>query len=705
MNKNKIYICQKLLRMFLNRVIAFLFLLVIVSVQAQEKVIKKDSVKATSLDEVIITATRTVRQLSSLPMPVTLISKNQIKQTGATRLRDILLEQTGINFVTDQSGFTGVQMQGLSAEYTMIMVDGVPLVGRSSGNLDLNRITVNNIKQIEIVKGPSSSLYGSEALGGVINIITEKPKYDTFKGDLSFFARGGARNELDMNGNVVYKKDKLGIIAGLNSNTGGAFDLSPQTQGNTTEAYENYTANLQLTYAFSDKFRLLASQRYFSEVQNIVNKQIDWNSNIEVNHIVNEKWSFDYTFYATRFKTESQFNGAISLFNQTLFRPEIRTTFNFRNSTINAGLGINFDALDRTFFAKRETFNAKYIFLQYDFHPTENMNTVIGARFDSHNKYKSAFSPKISSTYIINDWLTTRGSVGFGFKAPDFRQLFFNFINNSGGYVVLGTRTLHELYGNEPNVAVLDKDLNPETSIGYNFGFQIKPIRDLKININFFRNDIKDLINTIALQKPANTSTGTPVLPGLGAGTSVFYYENRDEVFTQGVEFDINYKIADNLRFIGGYQYLEAKDKEQISLINSGTVFFRRTPSSPSELLTKQDYFGLPNRSRHTANAKLFYNNVKHQFNANIRALYRSKYGLFDTNDSQTIIDRYDAFVAGNLQVNLAIDKTFLDVMNVQFGVDNLFDERGLENASAFPNNDAVLFLGRTFYGRIQFNF
>lgn len=685
-----------------NLIFFMLFFSTLVFSQQKKEI---DSTKVEALDPVIISATRTIRQLSSLPMPVTLISKKQIKQTGATRLRDILLEQTGINFVTDQSGFTGVQLQGLSAEYTMIMIDGIPIVGRSSGNLDLDRITINNIKQIEIVKGPSSSLYGSEALGGVINIITEKPKYDTLKGDVSFFTRGGAREELDLNGNLVYKKNKLGLITSINSNSGGAFDLSPQTQGNTTEAYQNYTASLQLTYDFSDKLRLLTSQRYFLETQNIINKQIDWNANTELHHILNDTWSLDYTFYATRFKTESQFNGNTSLFNQTLFRPEIRTTANFIKSTLNAGIGVNFDALERTFFTKKETFNAKYVFVQYDFHPTENMNTVIGARFDSHNKYKSAFSPKISSTYSINNWLTAKGSVGFGFKAPDFRQLFFNFLNNSGGYIVLGTRTLHELYGDEPNVSVLNKDLKPESSIGYNLGFQVKPTSDIKVNINFFRNDIKDLINTIALEKPTNTAIGTPVLPGIGTGTSVFYYENRDEVFTQGVELDINYKISDNLRFIGGYQYLEAKDKEQLNLINSGTVFFRRTPSSPSELLTKQDYFGLPNRSRHTANAKLFYTNVKHKFNANIRALYRSKYALFDTNNSQNIIDVYDDFVAGNLQINLAVDKTFLDVVNLQVGVDNLFDERGMENESAFPNNDAVLFLGRTIYSRIQFNF
>jgi outer membrane receptor for ferrienterochelin and colicins len=691
--------------MFLNRVVVLFFLVVTSTLISQNKVVEKDSVKVNTLDEIVITATRTIRQLSSLPMPVSIISKKQIQKTGSTRLKDILLEQTGINFVTDRSRFTGVQLQGMSAEYTMILIDGVPLIGRSSGNLDLNRITVNNIKQIEIVKGPSSSLYGSEALGGVINIITEKPKQNTTSADLSFFTRVGARDELDLNGNFVYRKTKLGVIFGLNSNSGGAFDLSPSIPGNTSEAYQNYSTNLQLTYKFSDKIRFLTSQRYFYESQNIVNTQRDWNSNFEVNHLITENLALDYTFYATRFKTESLFDGSQSLFNQTLFRPEIRATLNFARSSLNAGIGMNFDALDRTFFDKKETFNSKYLFLQYDFKPIENMNAVIGARFDSHNKYKSAFSPKVSTIYTINDLLKVKASVGFGFKAPDFRQLFFNFINNTGGYIVLGTRTLHELYGNEPNVIPLDKDLNPESSVGYNFGIEFQPIQNLKLNMNLFRNNIKDLINTASLQKPDNTPSGTPILPGLGAGTSVFYYENRDQVVTQGVEFDLQYKISDNLKFNGGYQFLHTRDKEEINKIESGTVFFRKTPSSSSELLRKSDYFGLPNRSKHSANAKLFYTNYKYDFSSNIRLIYRSKYALFDTNNSQNIIDKYDDFVKGNLQVNIAFNKRVLNIVDLQVGIDNLFDEKGVNNQSLFPNNDNVLLLGRTFYGRLRFNF
>jgi outer membrane receptor for ferrienterochelin and colicins len=681
--------------MFLNRIVTFLFLGLTSTFFSQNSVAIKDTVKVKTLDEIIVTATRTIRQLSSLPMPVTLISKKQIQKTGTTRLKDILLEQTGINFVTNQSGFTGIQMQGLAAVYTMIMIDGVPLIGRSSGNLDLNRITINNIKQIEIVKGPSSSLYGSEALGGVINIITEKPKKDTLKGAISYFTRAGSLNELDFNSNFVYRKNKFGLVAGINANSSGGYDLSPETAFVTTQAHQNYTGDLKLTYDFSSQLELLIAQRYFYEEQTESNVQSDWNSNVELRHKINNIWNLEYTFYATKFKTESPFNGALAVFNQTLVRPEIRATTNLKNGTLISGIGINFDALHRTFFENKETFNSKYIFTQYDFQPTERMNTVIGARLDSHNKYQSAFSPKISSSYKINDLLKVKASVGYGFKAPDFRQLFFNFNNSAGGYLVLGTRTLHNLYGNEPNVQATSKDLKPENAIGYNFGFEVKPFRNFTIKTNVFRNDINDLINTVVLFGG---------LPNLSPTTSVFYYENRAQVFTQGIEVDLNYKFSDNMRFIGGYQYLEAKDKEEIRKIDAGTIFFRRTPNSPSEILKKEDYFGLSNRSKHTANAKLFYENLEYNFSANIRAIYRSKYALFDTNNSQNIIDRYDDFVAGNTQVNFAIQKTFFNLMNIQFGVDNIFNERGLENKNTFQNTDAVLFLRRSFYTRLRFN-
>jgi outer membrane receptor for ferrienterochelin and colicins len=687
--------------MILNRVLILCFtMLFFVGFSQEENRYRTDTTKVNQLEEVVITATRTLRQLSSVPLAVTLISNKEIKKTGTTRLKNILQEQTGIVFVNDASGFEGVQMQGLNAAYTLVLIDGVPLIGRSSGTLDLKRITVNNIKQIEIVKGPSSSLYGSEAIGGVINIITNTLNSDLSKGNFQYYFKGGKRNELDLNSSYVYKKNKVGITAGLNLNSSNGYDVSPNTLGKTADPYASFTGNIGLNYAFDSTLQLHFSNRYYQQNQKVFannNFVKEYNSNTKIRHNFSDNVHLDYTFYTTTYKTESIFNGNKSYYNQTLIRPEIRAIIKTGKNEIIAGIGASFDALDRTFFEKNESFKTQYVFGQYDFKPTENLNLIVGARYDHHNKYKSAFSPKVSARYKLNDWLAIKSSVGFGFKAPDFRQLFFNFNNSAAGYVVYGVRTMHELFGQ--NSQVIDqvaKDLNPENSIGYNLGFQLKPTNCLKVNVSIFRNDIKDLINTAVFNG---------VLPGVNPNTRVFYYENRNKVYTQGVELDANLKLTDNVTISGGYQFLIAKDKDQEKLIKSGSIYYRKTPSSSSQKLLIEDYVGLANRSKHTANLKLFYQNYKHNFNANIRAVYRSKYALYDTNNSQQIIDIYDNFVKGNVLVNASFSKSIHSIAEFQFGIDNVFNSNGIQNEKLFPNNDSVLRVGRTFFGRIQINF
>ena len=135
----------------------------------QSTILVNDSTK-NKLEEVIITGTKTDRVLSSLPLNASIIKKEEIEKTNATRLSDIINEELGLITVSDFGGAEGIQMQGLDSEYTLILIDNQPLVGRLAGTLDLNRISVGNVKQIEIVRGPSSSLYGNNAFAGVVNL-------------------------------------------------------------------------------------------------------------------------------------------------------------------------------------------------------------------------------------------------------------------------------------------------------------------------------------------------------------------------------------------------------------------------------------------------------------------------------------------------------------------------------------------------------
>ena len=252
--------------MSLNKNIYLLFstFLTLSLVSAQESPTQqKDSIITENLDEVVVTATRTVRQLSSLPLPVTLIPKEQINRSGVTRLNEILNEQTGIVMTPDATigGGEGVQIQGIASDYVMILIDGVPVVGRSSGNLDLSRFAIGNIKQIEVVKGPSSSLFGSEALGGVINIITEKPNTDDISGQISH--RAATFNNQNSTINLNQRKGDLGYSLFVDRLSTDGFDLTPNSEGQTVNPFFNYTLNGRVYFNVSDQLKAFASGRYF----------------------------------------------------------------------------------------------------------------------------------------------------------------------------------------------------------------------------------------------------------------------------------------------------------------------------------------------------------------------------------------------------------------------------------------------------------
>ena len=141
-----------------------------------------------------------------------MIKKEKIENYASIRLDDILREENGLFTVPDNTvpGVEGIQIQGLSSDYVQILVDGVPSVGRLSGNLDLNRFAVSNLERIEIVKGPSSSLYGSSAIGGVINLITKK----NFDDKINFhFDQSVGSNKLFDSNILISKKIKiLGVL-------------------------------------------------------------------------------------------------------------------------------------------------------------------------------------------------------------------------------------------------------------------------------------------------------------------------------------------------------------------------------------------------------------------------------------------------------------------------------------------------------------
>jgi len=674
------------------------------------------------LDEVIITATRTERKLGNVAVPVQLINSKTIQQSGSVRLNDILQEQTGL-FITSAGATTsagggvfgnGVQIQGLSPDYTLILLDGEPIIGRQGGILDLSRLTVSNIKKVEIVKGPSSSLYGSEAMGGVVNIITEQSQQD--KLNASF--RYGRFNSTDADLTAAIKRSKWGLQLFGNRNSSDGFDLDKSTPEKTVDPFRNYTSQLRFNFLPTTKTKISLSARYFNEIQknffpvkdiatgndiNIIGdgRIRDLNINPVITQQFNNNLRSSLRFYFSRYEYEQKLEKQAEqdlyyydFFQQDFYRAEDQTDWHWeKNNYLSIGGGLVTEKLNTTRYAGKRSNDIRYVFVQNEWRPIENLTLIGGLRYDDNTAYQSRLSPKLAGQFKFNSRLRINASYGAGFKAPDFRQLFLNFMNTAaGGYIVYGANeiTISELETQKQQgvlIEILPKAyqlalLKPEISKGINAGLRYDVNDKLNFNLNFFRNDIKNLIQVDIIAYRSNNA-------------AVYSYFNVKKAFTQGAELQAQYSVSKYIQLQGGYQYLITADKSDLKSIKKGLVFARDLQTGNVTKLHRNEYAGLPNRSAHMVNTKLFYDNSSTGWSGSLRAIYRSRWGTYDK-DGNGVINRSDEFAKGFVMLNIAAAKTIHD-FKIQVGIDNLFNYKDELNLPAQPGIQPYISLAYSF--------
>ncbi len=176
-------------------------------------------------------------------------------------------------------------------------------------------------------------------------------------------------------------------------------------------------------------------------------------------------------------------------------------------------------------------------------------------------------------------------------------------------------------------------------------------------------------------------------------GQSVYTYYNISQVFTQGIETNVSYKVHPLITLSAGYQYLIAKNKEVLNDIEDGKYFARDPETLVTSMVKENQYGGLFNRSKNMANAKLFYMHKKTGCNASIRAIYRGEYGFGDVNGN-LILDARNEYVKGYWLANVSLGKTIKRKIDIQFGVDNVFNYTNPTYITTIP--------GRLFYTSIQ---
>ncbi len=679
--------------------------------------------KPSTIDEVVVTATRTQKNIGTIPVPIQVITKKMIQQTGSQKLIDILQQQAGLILVDNPLGQalngypnpfgSGIQMQGLDPAYTLILLDGEPLTGRNAGILNLGRVAVGNIKQIEIVKGPATSLYGSDALAGVINIITEKPA--STAAEIQLHHSTNSTYGITANAFIKNKKTAYQFFANRYSSSG--YDLDAVIYGKTADPYSNYSFAGKIVYDINKSTQLQTAVRMFTQkqfnnylvyvsgqpqaVQGSTNEN-DWGINNQLIKKVNKNVKIITRLYATGYQNNAavflQTNKQMfdqSFLNQLLIKPELQVEIgNKANQKLIAGIGYNYETIDADRYESKNNFNAYYAFSQKEWLVKNKFNITIGARVDKHTLYKAQFNPKLATAYKFSNKLTLNASVGTGFKAPDFRQQFLSFTNSLVGYTLFGASELAKGLKQLKNQGQIDSSINinpwllnnvllPEKSVGVNLGGKFNPNEKLTATANFFRNDISNLIDRFNLPFTKINNQ------------AIFSYANFNKVFTTGVDAAINYRLCKKISIGGGYQYLIAKDKGIINQIKNNQIVKRDPTTFVSSYVTQKEYGGLFNRSKHTVNLNLSFNNKKDNFSSSIRATYRGRFGYSDINGN-AILDDDREYTNGYVLLNASVSKSLKKGIAFQAGSDNILNHT---DKIRLPN-----LFGRTYFINCNIN-
>lgn len=659
--------------------------------------------------EVVVSGTRTEKTTLELPLPALVIPAERIRQSGNLRLGDLLSEQSGL-VVTPGFG-AGLQIQGLSAEYNLIMIDGEPLVGRTAGVLDLNRIPLVHLKQVEVVKGPSSSLYGSDALGGVVNMVTN---LDSNLGQhLNVSLRGGSFKLRDLRLEAGLGKRRWSWQGWVNPYSAQQFSLRPFSQSPVVGPILRLSQQQQWSYRPGRGHEFIVQWRtQFDTARNEVSattgsgasvttgreQNREQTGRLDWHHRIGKRYDGRLRFYATRFRNDQSLGNEQGLiytdgFDQRYLKSEWQGVWNPSTATQWVyGAGAVRDAVqsaryDAVGFERVNPFF--YLFNQLE-HRFPRRTTLLAAlRYDQHRLYASAWSPKLALQGWINPQQSWKISISRGFKVPDFRQLYLNFINPAAGnYRVFGSLRAQEgveaLQMAGQIAAILDDygrlaELRPEYSTALQAGtvryFDVAQHWQAQWESDLFLHRLENMIDS----RPIAVQTD---------GAQIFSYLNVSRAMTSGWENRLRIYHRKISLSLGG-QYLWCGRPDDLKRIRSGQVYTRAEDGS-SRLLTARDYRGLPFRSTWQGQLIVTYSPKLNDFFIRWQSTYRSAWITADT-DGNGLFNQQDLSAPALCTSRLGLGSswpngrtpTHFGPWTWQVGIDNLFN---YQNAFFMPN-------------------
>lgn len=406
------------------------------------------------LDEVVVTGTRTPKFLKDTPIQTRVINAKEIARLDATNVQDLLQQELpGVEFTYAMNQQTHLNFSGFGGQGVLFLVDGERLAGETMDDVDFTRLSMDNVERIEIVKGAASALYGSNATGGVINIITKKSQKPV---TLNVNARYAKHNEQRYGGTFGLNGKHWNNMFTVNFNRMDNYDVhsasNPVTRIIST-VYGDKTINFkdQLVWSSNNNFHLSGRAGYFfrETVRSAdqPERYRDFSGGLGMQWNISEHDDFQASYAFDQYdKSDYQRITKLDIRDYSNVQNSLRLLYNHRfdrGDVLTIGSDFMHDYLYNTNL-ENETRNQNSwdLFGQYDWRISDQWEAVGAVRYDYFSDGKeSHVTPKLNVCYKPIYNLSIRAGYGMGFRAPTLKEKYYNF-DMAGIWIVEGNANL-----------------------------------------------------------------------------------------------------------------------------------------------------------------------------------------------------------------------------------------------------------------------
>lgn len=621
-----------------------------------------------NLGEIVVTGTGTAHHLKTAPVPTELIGKKAITSTGASDFTELMLNISPSFDFNPGVMASFMTINGLGNDFIVLLIDGKRMYGDIGGNNDLNRINPDDIERIEVLKGAASLLYGSDAIAGVVNIITKKSRQRV---KVSNTTRIREYATIQQSNSVDLNFGKFSWNGNFNRKSSDGWQLSPyeldddeliETDAMTQNKYKDHTFSHILTFRATPKLELYAGNSVYERdaivptaYKNYGYFYDDKTFEAGAKYLLNKKdyitldYNYDKFRYYYKYNQEYKdyVDGDKSINNDQRMHNVHLKYVNARSKNNKITLGSDYlqekmVSVDRLLDGEAEA-NTFALYAQDEITFFENIDIVAGVRAVKHKEFGSAFTPKISLLYKLSNF-NFRGTYGLGFKAPTLKELYYAY--EKRGTLYMG-----------------NTDLDPQKSQFYSAA--------LEYNNNFITTSLSAYVNNVDDLIDYQTIDLLPEDADNGIKKRRQHY-NVEEARSQGFDFLINAKLGAGFTVGGGYSYVDAKNRANDERLDG----------------VAQNYGNI-----HAAFDRTW---KSYHFNANIMGR------LQDEKSYDNGADNAKGYNTWKLTTNHRFTNIGAFLLEASIGVDNIFD---YIDDSPYGSHYGTITPGRTIFAGLTINF